>query len=107
MEVELKEDNGLITAFFAVIATALVCAGLGVAFISRWKDEAYSLRHAIEVHELSVATQKREALAARKEAEAAKSETAMCRKAVGHADKAVANMDAALKWERRAREKGE
>ena len=103
---ELKQSKEPDYAFTIICVAVVGIVLTSVAFVGiwRWKDEAYRLRQTVEVHELSVATQKREALAARKEAEAAKSETAMCRKAVGHADKAVANLEAALKL---AREKGE
>lgn len=83
----------------AVLALMLIAVA-GMASTWRWKDEAYRLRQTVEVHELSVATQKREALAAQREAEAAKKETAMCRRAIDHADNAVANLEEALKRER-------
>lgn len=83
----------------AVLALMLIAVA-GMASAWRWKDEAYRLRHTVEVHELSVVTQKREAEAARKDAASAKAETAMCRRAIDHADNAVANLEEALKRER-------
>lgn len=96
----MNSEDSFANVFIAVFVTTLLCVGLGVVLVTRYKDEAYRLRQTVEVSELSVAAQKREVMSARKEAEAAKNETAMCRRAVGYADKANANLEAALKAER-------